>query len=138
VSVQHEPTGHGKVQPEARALSCALRKGKRCTCVDRLCPVACNAHPEGYTCISLQLLHCSGQRRHRNIVQRVYINDRVPAASLCRLMVKAVYEHDDVLIDIVEREWGLRCHAIVTTENESVVRPDDCQTNIAGHLVCGK
>ena len=35
---------------------------------------------------------------------------------------KAVYEHDDVLIDIVEREWGLRCHAVVTTENESVVR----------------
>jgi len=43
-------------------------------------------------------------------------------------MLKAVYEHDDVLIDIVEREWGLRCHAIVTTENESVVRPDDFQT----------
>ena len=35
---------------------------------------------------------------------------------------KVVYEHDDVLIDIVEREWGLRCHAILTTENESAVR----------------
>ena len=32
-----------------------------------------------------------------------------------------VYEHDDVLIDIVERSWGIRCHAVLTTENENAV-----------------
>ena len=43
-------------------------------------------------------------------------------SSSNRLAAQVVYEHDDVLIDVVEREWGLTCHAILTTENAVPVR----------------
>ena len=51
-------------------------------------------------------------------------------------MRQVVYEHDDVLIDIAERQWGVRCHAVLTTENEFAVGVHGSVRSVCVTLSC--
>lgn len=45
-------------------------------------------------------------------------------AHLLSLAMKIVYEHNDVIEDIVSRSWGLECLAIIETQSMAASQPD--------------